>query len=92
MPSADNYPAALDAPLGSPSRPSWRGRVHLIALWSAIPLLVVLAVQSNGARARVATIVYGVGLCSMLAVYAHSVGNANLLRESVDGLERTLLE
>lgn len=68
MPSADNYPAALDAPLGSPSRPLWRGRVHLIALWPAIPLLVVLAVQSNGARARMATIVYGVGLCSMLAV------------------------
>lgn len=68
MPSADNYPAALDAPLRSPSRPSWRGRVHLIALWSAIPLLVVLAIESNGARSRAASIVYGVGLCSMLAV------------------------
>ena len=39
-------------------------------------------------RARVLAL----GLCSMLAVYAHSVGNANLLRESLDGLERTLLE
>ena len=39
-------------------------------------------------RARVLAL----GLCSMLAVYAHSVGNANLLRESVDGLERTLVE
>jgi aminoglycoside phosphotransferase (APT) family kinase protein len=39
-------------------------------------------------RARVLAL----GLCSMLAVYAHSVGNANLLRESVDGVERTLVE
>jgi aminoglycoside phosphotransferase (APT) family kinase protein len=39
-------------------------------------------------RARVLAL----GLCSMLALYAHSVGNANLLRESVDGLERTLVE
>ena len=61
-------PLALDAPLGSPGRPSWRGRLHLIALWLAIPLLVLLAITSNGARSRAAVIVYGVGLCSMLAV------------------------
>lgn len=61
-------PITLDAPLGSPSRPSWRGRLHLIALWTAAPLLVLLAIQSNGARARAAVIVYAVGLCSMLAV------------------------
>jgi len=58
----------LDAPLGSVSRPSWRGRLHLISLWLAIPLLVLLALQSDGARSRAAVIVYGVGLCSMLAV------------------------
>ena len=63
-----HLPVALDAPLGSPSRPSWRGRLHLIALWLAIPLLVALAITSNGARSRAAVIVYGVGLCSMLAV------------------------
>jgi aminoglycoside phosphotransferase (APT) family kinase protein len=39
-------------------------------------------------RARVLAL----GLCAMLAIYAHSVGNANLLRESVAGLERTLVE
>lgn len=39
-------------------------------------------------RARVLAL----GLCAMLAVYAHSVGNSNLLRESVAGLERTLVE
>jgi hemolysin III len=73
MPTTDIHPApldpfALDAPLGSPSRPSWRGRLHLIALWSAIPLIVALAIASDGARSRAAVIVYGVGLCSMLAV------------------------
>jgi aminoglycoside phosphotransferase (APT) family kinase protein len=39
-------------------------------------------------RAR-ATALY---FCAMLASYAHSVGNANLLRESVAGLDRTLVD
>ena len=39
-------------------------------------------------RAR-ATALY---FCAMLASYAHSVGNANLERESVSGLERTLVD
>ncbi len=69
----------LDAPLGTADRPAWRGRLHLIALWSAIPLIVGLAIASDGARARAAVIVYGVGLCSMLAVstiyhrYVHTI-------------------
>lgn len=68
MRTTDVAPIALDAPLGSPSRPSWRGRLHLIALWSAAPLLGVLTIQANGARSRSAVIVYAIGLCSMLAV------------------------
>lgn len=59
---------ALDAPLGSLSRPTWRGRLHLVALLAAIPLLVALAIVANGARTRAAVIVYAVGLCSMLTV------------------------
>ena len=59
---------ALDAPLGSLSRPTWRGRLRLVALLAAIPLLVALVIVSNGARTRAAVIVYAVGLCSMLAV------------------------
>jgi hemolysin III len=58
----------FDVPLGSPDRPSWRGRIHLLALGSILPLLVILAVQTEGARARAAVVVYAVGLCSMLAV------------------------
>ena len=68
MRSTDADPLMLDVPLGSLSRPSWRGRLHLIALWSAIPLLVVLAIESDTARSRAAVIVYAAGLCSMLAV------------------------
>ena len=60
--------AALDVPLGSASRPSWRGRIHLIALVCAVPMLVVLAIAASGARARAGVIVYGIGLCSMLGV------------------------
>lgn len=59
---------ALDVPLGSPSRPTWRGRLHLIALWAVAPLLVALSIEARGGRARAAVIVYAVGLCLMLAV------------------------
>ena len=58
----------IDAPLGTPSRPSWRGRLHLFALWTAVPMLLLLAIESDTARARAAVIVYAIGLCSMLAV------------------------
>jgi len=34
---------------------------------SAVPLLVALAIVSDGARARAAVIVYGIGLCTMFA-------------------------
>ena len=58
----------LDAPLGSPSRPLWRGRLHLYALMLAIPMLVLLAIESSAADARASVIIYAAGLCSMLAV------------------------
>jgi hemolysin III len=61
-------PKVLDVPLGSPWRPSWRGRVHVIALMVAVPLLSVLAIAADGARSRAGVIVYGAGLCGMLAV------------------------
>lgn len=60
--------SVLDAPLGTVSRPSWRGRLHLIALVVAIPLLGALAIEANGTRARTAVVMYAVGLCTMLAV------------------------
>jgi hemolysin III len=57
----------LDAPLGSPARPSWRGRLHLWAIAVSIPLVAVLAVLAGSARARFGVIVYGIGLGSMFA-------------------------
>lgn len=68
MPDAELVPSPLDSPLGTPSRPTWRGRLHMLALWPAIPLVVLLAVAADGASARAGAIVYGVGLCSVLAV------------------------
>ena len=64
----DDGPVLVDVPLGSPTRPRWRGRVHLLALWAAVPALVVLVLLADGARARTGAIFYGVGLCAMLAV------------------------
>ena len=50
----DDGPVLVDVPLGSPTRPRWRGRVHLLALWAAVPSLVVLVLLADGARARTA--------------------------------------
>lgn len=58
---------SLDVPLGSLSRPSWRGRLHLGALWLAVPLFVTLITVVDGARTRVGVVVYAAGLCAMLA-------------------------
>lgn len=58
---------ALDVPLGTVSRPLWRGRLHQWSLFTALPLMVLLAVFADGTKARVAVMVYGVGLCSMFA-------------------------
>ena len=80
--------APLDVALGTPDRPSWRGRLHMIALWWAVPLVVALAIEADGARARAGAIVYGVGLCSMLAVsttyhrWVHTVRARTWLRRA----------
>ena len=51
-------------------RPVWRGRVHQIALYIAVPAAVLLILAADGAEARAGAIVYSVGLCAMLAVSA----------------------
>jgi hemolysin III len=43
-------------------RPAWRGWIHVGAFVAAVPAAVTLAVQASGAAARVAAIVYGLGL------------------------------
>ncbi|MBA3605642.1 MAG: hemolysin III family protein [Actinomycetota bacterium] len=60
--------SALDARLGTATRPSWRGRLHGIALVVALPLLVLLTIEADGARHRAGVIVYAVALSSMLSV------------------------
>lgn len=54
-----------DVPLGHPARPTWRGRVHLVALWFVVPAMGLLIGSADGQRARIGTVVYAFGLCSM---------------------------
>ncbi len=58
--------AGLDVPLGTVSRPLWRGKVHLFALYLAAPSLALLIAAADSTRARIGAAVYAVGLCSML--------------------------
>ncbi|CAN5758272.1 hemolysin III family protein [soil metagenome] len=57
-----------DVPLGCLTRPAWRGRLHLMALIAAVPVLTALVFIADGARARIGVIIYAAGLCTMLAV------------------------
>jgi len=65
--SVHAYPVAAqrDVPLGSLSRPLWRGRLHVFALCVAVPLFAALLVIADSTRARVAVGIYGLGLCAM---------------------------
>ena len=54
-----------DEPLGTDARPSWRGRLHLLGLWVAVPAMTLRIVFANGARATVGVSIYAAGLCAM---------------------------
>jgi hemolysin III len=54
-----------DDPLGCEGRPSWRGRVHMIGLFAAIPALTMLIIFADGARAKVGVSIYAAGVCAM---------------------------
>ena len=61
----------MDVPLGTVARPSWRGRLHALALPVAIPLLLALGVvAARGTRAVVGVAIYAVGLCAMFTASA----------------------
>lgn len=87
MPSTE-LEVPRDVPLGTPTRPSWRGRLHLIALWWAMPLVVILAIEADGARPRAGVIVYGAGLCATFAVsttyhrWVHTIRARTMLRRA----------
>ncbi len=56
-----------DDALGTDARPSWRGLVHLLGLWIAVPAMTSLILFSKGPRATVGVSIYAVGLCAMFA-------------------------
>lgn len=60
----------MDLPLGTHSRPSWRGRLHALALPIAVPMLLMLIVVANGVRAKVGVGIYAVGLSAMFVASA----------------------
>jgi hemolysin III len=62
--------ADLDVPLGHPLRPLWRGRLHALALYVAVPATAALFLIARTGRARFGVGVYAVGLLSMFAVSA----------------------
>jgi hemolysin III len=44
--------------------------VHLLALWCFVPAMAVLVASADGARNRVGTSIYAIGLCGMFATSA----------------------
>jgi hemolysin III len=58
----------FDVPLGSPTRPSWRGRSHLLALIAIVPAFIVLIVLADGPAATAGVSIYAAGVCAMFAV------------------------
>ena len=59
-----------------PIRPSWRGLIHRYAALLAVPMFVLLVVLADSPAHRLAALVYGVGVTTMLSVSAiyHSAG------------------
>jgi len=51
-------------------RPSWRGRVHRYAVIAFVPAFVVLVALADTTTSRLAMVVYGAGVVTMLGVSA----------------------
>jgi hemolysin III len=52
------------------ARPRLRGWLHEVAFGCAIPASAVLIVLARGATARIAAVVYGIGICTLFGVSA----------------------
>ena len=48
--------------------PTWRGRLHAYAFWFALTAAAALIALAPGSEARLASAVYGSGLCALFAV------------------------
>ena len=57
--------AGRDVPLGHHARPSWRGRIHLVALVATVPAMAALVLAADGRRAQIGCVVYALSMCSM---------------------------
>ncbi|MEX0848174.1 MAG: hemolysin III family protein [Ilumatobacteraceae bacterium] len=60
--------AGRDVPLGHDSRPTWRGRVHLVGLVVATPAMAALVLVAEGPRATAGCAVYAWCMATMFGV------------------------
>jgi hemolysin III len=74
-------------------RPSWRGRIHRYAAIVAVPLFVVLVALADSATERLACVVYGIGVTTMLAVSAvyHSAGISSTTRRRLQRVDHSTI-
>ena len=63
-------------PDASPSRPRWRGRIHLAAFVVSIPAGVALVLRSQGVSAHVAAALFALSLAGLFGTSAtYHTGN-----------------
>lgn len=55
----------MHATAEDPLRPSLRGLLHAYAFWVALAATIALLVLAPGGEARVAAVIYGIGLCAL---------------------------
>ena len=74
-------------------RPSWRGRIHRFAAIAAVPLFVLLVVLADSPTDRLACLVYGIGVTTMLAVSAvyHSAGISPRTRQRLQRVDHSTI-
>ena len=73
-PHHSHPPGLSHAPATSPAKhfveviPTWRGLLHAYTFWCALASAIWLVAVAPGAQARVASAIYGVGLCALFAI------------------------
>jgi hemolysin III len=79
--------------LATAVRPTWRGRIHRYAAIVAVPLFVVLVALADSPTERLACVVYGIGVTTMLAVSAvyHSAGISPTTRRRLQRVDHSTI-
>jgi hemolysin III len=70
LPGGPGRDASTSDPIVEPPKPSWRGRLHQIAFFAAIPAGIALIALAQGTSARVAASIYAASLVGMYGTSA----------------------